>query len=77
MLNTACYRLQSKAGFKLYIYLAKNKNKYTFALSGTAFQAWAGVGKTAYDTAVAELINCGYLKLRAGKKRTYDFYEDG
>lgn len=76
-LNGAAQQLKTKAGFKLYIYIAKNIDKYTFALSGKDFQEWAGVGKTAYDTAVDELITCGYLVKRQGTKQTYDFYENG
>ena len=32
-LNRACNALQTKAGIKLFLYLAKNQNKYSFALS--------------------------------------------
>ena len=76
-LSAACNALQSKAGIKLYLYLAKNQNKHTFALSSKDFEQWAGVGKTAYDTAVQELKDNGYLVKREGKKETYDFYECG
>ena len=76
-LDRACNVLQSKAGIKLYLYLAKNQNKYIFALSSKDFEEWAGVGKTAYDTAVSELIAFDYLVKRAGTKDTYDFNESG
>ena len=76
-LDRACNVLQSKAGIKLYLYLAKNQDKYTFALSSRHFEEWAGVSKTAYDTAVKELIDNGYLVLKKDKKETYDFYESG
>lgn len=76
-LNKACYVLQSKAGLKLYLYLAKNQDKYIFALSSKDFEEWAGVAKSAYDTAVKELIDNGYLVKKAGHKQTYDFYENG
>lgn len=76
-LDRAVNVLQSLAGIKLYLYLAKNQDKYIFALSSSHFKEWAGVGKTAYDTAVAELITNGYLVHRAGTKDTYDFFEDG
>ena len=76
-LDKASKTLQSKAGFKLFIYLAKNQRNYTFALSGKAFQEWSGFGKTSYDTAVQELLDNGYLVKRDGKKQTYDFFEYG
>ena len=76
-LDRACNILQSKAGIKLYLYLAKNQDKYTFALSSSAFTEWAGVSRTAYNTAVEELIENNYLVLMAGTKQTYNFYEYG
>ena len=76
-LNRACYILQSKAGIKLYLYLAKNQNKYIFALSSQDFLNWSGVSRRAYDTAVKELIEYGYLVKRREKKNTYDFNESG
>ena len=76
-LDRACNVLQSKAGIKLYLYLAKNQDKYIFALSSRHFEEWAGVSKTAYDTAVQELIDNDYLVLKEGTKGTYNFYESG
>ena len=60
-IDEAAGELQSLAGFKLYIYLAKNQNKYTFALSSTDFERWACVSDTAYKTAFSELVEKGYL----------------
>lgn len=76
-LDLATNVLQSKAGLKLYLYIAKNQDKYIFALSSDDFMKWAGVKKTAYDTAVRELIDNGYLVKRSQTKHTYDFYESG
>ena len=59
-LDRAANVLQKKASFKLYVYLAKNQNKYIFALSSQDFEEWAGVAKTAYDSAVQELIDNGF-----------------
>ena len=36
-INQAALKLQSKAGFKLYIYIAKNQDNYKFALSSADF----------------------------------------
>ena len=60
-LDEAASRLQSKGGFKLYMYLAKNQNNYSFALSSADFCAWSGLGMTAYNTAFEELKQQGYL----------------
>ena len=60
-LDEAASRLQTKGGFKLYMYLAKNQNNYSFALSSADFCAWSGLGMTAYNTAFEELKQQGYL----------------
>lgn len=65
MINLNALELASidlKAGaFKLWIYLAKNQNNYTFALSNKAAQQYFGIKKDQYDSAVKELIEKGYL----------------
>ena len=65
-LDEAAKRLQSKGGFKLYMYLAKNQDKYSFNLSSTDFMLWSGLGYTAYATAFSELADEGYLILKEG-----------
>ena len=72
-LDQASYRLQSKGGFKLYMYLAKNQDKYQFALSSAHFIAWSGLGIKAYNTAFDELVLRGYL-VECGKNQ-YIFYD--
>ena len=65
MINLNALELASidlKAGaFKLWVYLAKNQNNYTFALSNKAAQQYFGIKKDQYDSAVKELIEKGYL----------------
>ena len=60
-MGEAARRLQSKGGFKLYMYLAKNQDKYNFALSSTDFCEWSGLGIAAYRSAFNELEKEGYL----------------
>ena len=60
-LDEAAKRLQSKGGFKLYMYLAKNQDNYSFALSSADFCYWSGLGITAYNSAFEELKEQGYL----------------
>lgn len=74
-LDQASNRLQSVGGYKLYIYLAKNQNKYTFALSSKDFQVWSGLGKQAYKTGFEELVKCGYLVQDKTQKNKYNFYD--
>lgn len=74
-LDEAAYRLQSKGGFKLYMYLAKNQNNYYFALSSSDFCSWSGLGIRAYNTAFEELEKEGYLVLKENSKNNYIFYD--
>lgn len=77
-LDEAARRLQSKGGFKLYMYFAKNQDKYSFALSSADFCEWSGLGIGAYNTAFEELKEQGYLipKNSGNKKETvFVFYD--
>lgn len=74
-IDEAAGKLQSIGGFKLYIYLAKNQNKYTFALSSADFMEWSGLGKQAYSTAFDDLIKQGYLKQDKKLKNKYSFFD--
>ena len=59
--------------FKLWVYIGKNQNGYTFALSKVDAIKWGVGSKSSYDRAVKELIEKGYLVERS--KNHYDFYE--
>lgn len=74
-LDEAAGRLQSKGGFKLYMYLAKNQDKYNFNLSSSDFMQWSGLGYTAYTTAFNELVEERYLLLKEGTDDIYTFYD--
>lgn len=69
-----CAATDLKSGaFKLWIYLAKNQNNYTFGLSNKAVAECFGIKKDQYDNAVKELIEKGYLIETA--KNQYKFLE--
>ena len=59
--------------FKLWCYLNKNQNGYTFALSKVDALNWGIGSKSSYDRAIAELIEKGYLVNTTGSN--YLFYE--
>jgi len=59
--------------FKLWCYLNKNQNGYTFALSKVDALNWGIGSKSSYDRAIAELIEKGYLVNIQGN--SYNFYE--
>ena len=73
-LAEAAQRLQSKGGFKLYMYLAKN-NDFTMALSSADFCEWAGLSRTAYNTAFEELVKETFLIPTNDKKTIFNFFE--
>lgn len=60
------------SAFKLYLYLAGNKNKYEMALSKQAVINVMDISKNSYFNAVKELEDNRYLMLRQGN--IYDFY---
>ena len=74
-LDYAAGNLVTDLGFKLYMYIAKNQDKYSFPLSNVLFCSWANCGRSAYNTAVKELIEKGYLVQTEGSKTAYSFYE--
>ena len=77
-LDNAAKTLNSTAGLTMYIYLAKNKQGYTMALSPEAFYNWCGYKKVAYNSAVAELIAKGYLVRKQGlDDDVYEFRDYG
>ena len=56
------------------MYLAKNQNNYSFALSSSDFCQWSGLGITAYNTAFTELKEQGYLVPKdSGKEKETRF----
>lgn len=46
----------SATDFKLYIYLAKNKDGFDLALSKKAFMDWAGCQENTYRSTVSSLV---------------------
>ena len=59
-LELAAIDLKSGA-FKLWVYLSKNQDYFTFGLSNKAVAEQFGIKKDQYDSAVKELITKGYL----------------
>ena len=59
-MNQALGELSGNA-FKLYMYMAKNCNDYTFALSSKDATNVCGICRGAYDRAVKEMIEKNYL----------------
>ena len=59
--------------FKLWCYMAKNQNDYTFALSCADACRFCDMSKPTYLSSVQELIDNGYLVNTSSNN--YDFYE--
>ena len=63
----------SPNAFKMWVYLGKNQNNYTFALSRVDTLKWCGFSKNTYTTVFNELEKKGYLVKSKGNH--YDFFE--
>ena len=61
------------SAFKLWSYMAKNQNNYTFALSRVDACRFCGMSKPTYLKAIQNLIETGYLVETSPNH--YDFYE--
>lgn len=59
--------------FKMFLYLTKNINEYTFALSKVACKSW-GIKESEYRAGVKELEEKGYL-IQRPNSNICDFYE--
>jgi hypothetical protein len=57
------------------VYLGKNQNNYTFALSKVDTLKWCGFSKGTYKNAFDELVEKGYLVQANKGSNHYDFYE--
>ena len=62
--------------FKLYIYLANNKDNYKLELSSKHFIEWSGTSDSTYDRAFKELKEKQYLIQAPDKKNVYLFVEE-
>lgn len=58
---------------KLWLFISKNQNNYTFALSKVEALRWGIGSKSSYDRAIKELKEKGYLVETSSNH--YDFYE--
>ena len=65
-------RTLSGESFKLWVYLAKNQNNYSLALSRADSLQWGVGSSSSYYRAVKELTACGYLQKNGNR---YIFYE--
>lgn len=73
-LAEAAHNLKNTS-FKLYIYLAKNQDKYSFGLSSKDFTEWAGVSRPAYLDAFKDLEEKEYLIPNIEGSTSYTFYD--
>lgn len=61
--------------FKMWCYLAKNQNEYSFALSRVAACRELSMGRNSYLSSVNELIEKGFLVQKEKDSSKYLFYE--
>ena len=61
--------------FEVWLYLASQKNNYTFAFSPAAVTEETGIKKSSLQEGIRVLIKEKYLIPRADNSNIYDFYE--
>jgi hypothetical protein len=61
--------------FKLWFYLGKNQNNYTFALSKVDAMQFCNISRATYLNGIKELIDTGYLVQDGDGSNHYNFYE--
>lgn len=75
IMDTVIKDLFPKSGaIVIWLWLARNDSSYHPALSPKMFKEQYGMGKSAYDSGVDELINKGYLIPNPKAKNRYTFY---
>jgi len=72
-LQEAMQNLKGEA-LKLWLYLAKNQNNYSLALSQKDAAEW-GIGKDSYYRSISKLEELGYLQKIDNNSNIYTFYE--
>ena len=58
--------------FEMWLYLGKNQNNYTFALSKVDCLSWCNFSASTYQSAFKELIETGYLVQSKSGSNHYD-----
>lgn len=71
--NRAALETLSKSAYSLYMYFMQNQDGFTLKLHRSHAISIANISKSAYHTAMAELIEKGYL-IDCGDG--YEFYEE-
>lgn len=61
--------------FEMWVYLGKNQDNHTFALSKVDCLSWCNFSASTYQSAFKELIETGYLVQSKDGSNHYDFYE--
>ena len=72
--QTAGMNIESYGAFKLYLYLASNKNGFSLALSPVAVEDAIGISESTYRRAFKELESLGYLSKAGSSKNQYFFH---
>ena len=71
----AASNLLTYSAFKIYLYIASNRDTYTFALSYAAINEDIPMNRKTYDKAIKELIDCGYLYQSDAESNNWIFSE--
>lgn len=70
----ACQCIEHYGTFKLYLYLASNKDGFNMYLSPVAIENAIGISESTYRRALKELQDLGYLLKVEGRTNLYVFH---
>ena len=71
----AASNMLTYSAFKIYLYMASNKDNYSFALSYAALNEDIPMSRNTYDKAIKELIEYGYLSRSHEEKNVWIFHD--
>lgn len=74
-LQQAMATIKTVGGIKIWMYINKNVDNYTFDLSRQELLNKWGLTRDTYDSGIAELIKLGYLTSLNGNDKTLLFHE--
>jgi hypothetical protein len=74
-LQQAMAAIKTVGGIKIWMYINKNQDHYTFDLSRAELLSKWGLTKDTYDSGLKELIKLGYLTPINGNDKTLLFHE--
>lgn len=69
-------KVLSPSALKIYLYVTSNANNYHFLLCSKDITEKIGISRRTYTSAIADLIDNGFLIKRTDGSEVWDFYDN-